>query len=181
MRRHLGGLPSLGGKVLNSDGVSRLGTGHDVADVETAFDDVARSEQYDGQALRAVADDAHRSALLEGCGAPDPGDPGQSVPHGGGGVEDGIKMVVARRPHGVQGKEAGEVDPDIGQPRAVGGARQTSAKAQAIDRVAWGADQPVTESHTGNLRVTMQLMRRELRLDRLLVARMRTASRVTWP
>lgn len=54
-----------------------------------------------------------------------------------------------------------------------------SAKAYAIERVGNGADQPESTDQTGSLRVTMQLMSRLERCDRLSVARMRMASSVT--
>ncbi len=54
-----------------------------------------------------------------------------------------------------------------------------SAKAQAMERVGKAADQPESPDQTGSLRVTMQLIRRLERCDRLSVARMRMASSVT--
>ena len=50
-----------------------------------------------------------------------------------------------------------------------------------MERVGCVADQPVTGSQTGSLRVTTQLIIRDERWDRLSVARILTASNVTSP
>ncbi len=50
-----------------------------------------------------------------------------------------------------------------------------------MERVGCGADQPPAADHTLSLRVAMTVIMREERCDRLSVARILTASRVTEP
>lgn len=122
-----------------------------------------------------VAHQAHDAALEERYCSATAGDPGQRLPDSDLLVEHAIELVAPTGPDLVQLNQRGEIDPRIGQLGAVAGAQDVGEGPGDRAR-GYHVDQPASDNQTGSLRVTMQLIRRLERCDRLSVARMRMAS-----